>query len=95
MNPLIVSTQELIDFFDRASECDSPGCDLSEIHQEAQSIAEDLRLYKDECESEAVTDGYLHRRKAELSDRMDAWDLSVALLEYGPFPPDTASEFLQ
>ena len=92
MNPSVVirTTQDLIYQFE-----DIGNSGNSELHQEARRIAEDLRLYKEECESDVVSESYLSQRKAELSDRMDAWDLSVALLQYGPFPPDPVSEYLQ
>jgi hypothetical protein len=87
MNPETIKTQELINFFDRASECNLDECELAPIHAEAASIAEDLRLYQDECNSGVVPDESLYERKADLSARMDGWNLAVTLLSV--FPPNS------
>ena len=88
----IITTQELIDFFDRAAECDLDECALGPVHVEAAAIAADLRLYQEECDSGVVTDEALRRRKADLSARMDDWDLAMTLatvfLPDVPEPPD-------
>ena len=81
MRPKIISTTQLLDYFER----------VADVYPEAVDIAEDLRLYKEEYESGVIATTTLNRLWRDLTDRISQFDLDLLLLEAGGFNEEELS----